>query len=189
MSLFLRLLGDEDKGAALLDAVRSVAAGEPDGRVFEVGPASFAQVPGAPFAYWVSEAVRSAFSCNSLFESDERVARQGGVNGNDFRWLRLWMEAPAAGSTQWSSVPMAKGGAFSPYYSDIYLVALWDPVRDTFFGFTGLPHRPSLQPASFPYYFRPGLTWPRRTQSGLALRAMPAGCIFADKGPAGMALT
>ncbi len=34
------------------------------------------------------------------------------------------------------------------------------------------------------FYFRPGLTWPRRTTSGLSLRAMPAGCIFADKGPA-----
>src|SRR5438045_1833349 len=39
-------------------------------------------------------------------------------------------------------------------------------------------------PASFEFYFRPGLTWPWRTQSGLALRVMPAGCIFADKGPA-----
>src|SRR5439155_19584337 len=34
------------------------------------------------------------------------------------------------------------------------------------------------------HYFRAGLTWPRRTQSGLSLRAMPAGCVFADKGPA-----
>jgi hypothetical protein len=33
------------------------------------------------------------------------------------------------------------------------------------------------------YYFRCGLTWPRRTQGGLSLRAMPAGCIFGDKGP------
>lgn len=37
------------------------------------------------------------------------------------------------------------------------------------------------------HYFRPGLTWPRRTQGGLGLRAMPAGCIFADKGPAAFA--
>ena len=36
----------------------------------------------------------------------------------------------------------------------------------------------------YSHYFRPGLTWPRRTQSGLGLRVMPKGCIFADKGPA-----
>lgn len=33
------------------------------------------------------------------------------------------------------------------------------------------------------HYFRPGLTWPRRT-GGLSFRALPAGCIFGDKGPA-----
>jgi hypothetical protein len=82
------------------------------------------------------------------------------------------------------AAPIAKGGNFSPYYSAIYLVALWDRETDTFFAFTGLPHRPSLQPASFDYYFRPGLTWSRRTSSGISLRAMPCGCIFADKGPA-----
>lgn len=33
-------------------------------------------------------------------------------------------------------------------------------------------------------FLRPGLTWPLRTQGGLSLRAMPAGCIFSHKGPA-----
>jgi hypothetical protein len=54
-SLFLRLLGEEDKGVALAEAVRSVAAGAANRRVFEVAPESFEQVPGTPFAYWVSE--------------------------------------------------------------------------------------------------------------------------------------
>ncbi|WP_200235161.1 hypothetical protein [Thiohalocapsa halophila] len=39
------LLEDDGKGAALLDAVRSVAAGEPDRRVLGVAPASFEQMP------------------------------------------------------------------------------------------------------------------------------------------------
>jgi hypothetical protein len=43
MSLFLRLLGEDDKGTALLRAVRAVAAGEGDARVFEVEPAVKAQ--------------------------------------------------------------------------------------------------------------------------------------------------
>ena len=53
MSLFFRLLGEEEKGAALAEAVRSVVVGEPDARVFEVAPESFVQVPGAPF-FWSS---------------------------------------------------------------------------------------------------------------------------------------
>ncbi len=34
------------------------------------------------------------------------------------------------------------------------------------------------------FYFRPGLTWPLRTQAGLSVRVMPAGCAFGHKGPA-----
>jgi hypothetical protein len=33
------------------------------------------------------------------------------------------------------------------------------------------------------YYFRPGLTWPLRT-NGLSFRVLPAGCLFGHKGPA-----
>ena len=38
--------------------------------------------------------------------------------------------------------------------------------------------------ANSDFFFRPGLTWPLRTTSGLGLRALPAGCIFGHKGPA-----
>jgi hypothetical protein len=183
VTLFLRLLEDEDKAEALCTALRAVAAGAADPRVFETDPEAFVQVPGAPFAYWVSDAIRKSFADLDPLETDTRVARQGGVNGDDFRWLRLWTEVSDAKDDRLAFVPMAKGGAFSIYYADIYLSALWEPDRNTFFAFVGLPHRPSLQPASFPYYFRPGLTWPRRT-NGLSFRAMPAGCLFADKGPA-----
>jgi hypothetical protein len=40
------------------------------------------------------------------------------------------------------------------------------------------------RPESVDDYFKPGLTWPRRTQRGFNLRVMPSGCVFADKGPA-----
>jgi len=83
----------------------------------------------------------------------------------------------------------AKGGAFSPFYADIYLAVNW------------LNDAHELEAAllrKYPYlgdtanwvlhrecnYHHPGLTWPRRTTSKLSLRAMPKGCIFADKGPA-----
>ncbi|MBP7650403.1 MAG: hypothetical protein KA744_11200, partial [Phenylobacterium sp.] len=185
MSLFLRLLGEEHKGAGLEAAIRSVAAGELDGRVFVVEPDSFEQVPGAPFAYWVSEATRRVFQALPAFEQGDRYARRGPSTCDDFRYLRLWFEAPAErehGLGLWCD--FSKGGAYSPFYSEIHLLVEWEPRRRTFFGFFGRPGRLIEKPESLDYFFRPGLTWPRRTQSGLALRAMPAGCIFADKGPA-----
>jgi hypothetical protein len=182
-ALFLRLLEDDDKAKALFNAICNRNHEWTQGRKsFDVDPNSFSSVPRTPFAYWVSEQLRCLFRTLPPFETEGRAARQGGINGDDFRWLRLWTETTQIEPSR--SIPTAKGGKFSKYYADLPLCARWDCGRDTFMAFTGLPHRPSLKPASFDFYFRPGLTWPRRTQGGFSLRVMPAGCIFADKGPA-----
>lgn len=179
-TIFFRVLEAVDKAAALRTAIDHPA--EATGRQrFEVETSSFAAVPSSPFAYWVSERLRRLFVDLPPFESEGRVARQGGVTGDDFRWLRIWLETgphPDIGR----HVPIAKGGSFSPFYADLSLQASWDSARDTFWSFTGLPHRPSLKPASFSFYFRPGLTWPLRT-NGLSVRVLPPGCIFSHKGP------
>ena len=76
-----------------------------------------------------------------------------------------------------------KGGDYSPYYFDIHLVADWDADRQTYRGFHGRPGRPTERPSNYQYFFRPGLSWPLRTQRGLALRVLPSSCIFSHKGP------
>lgn len=187
MTTFLRLLNDKDKGAALEEVVGgqwSVVGFDP--RRFEVDPASFGQIPGAPFAYWVGDVVRGLFKKLPAFESEIRTAQHGGSTKDDFRFLRTWWESRRFGD-KWFM--FAKGGNYSPFYADIYLAVNWGAdARELE---AALLHK-------YPYlgdtanwvlhrecnYLRPGLTWPRRTQGGLSLRAMPAGCIFADKGPA-----
>jgi len=167
MTTFLRLLADKDKQNALASAIRS--GGD---SVFEVDPTSFCQVPGAPFAYWVSEPVREVFRRLPAFENSERSARQGLATADDFRFVWDWWEVL---SNRWFS--LAKGGAYSPYYADVHLVVNWSSDGDELATFAGSVVR------NPDYYFRPGLTWPRRTSSGISLRALPANCIFADKGP------
>jgi hypothetical protein len=184
MSLFLRLLEDDDKAAALREALDAVATGRPDPRVFEADPEAFREVPGAPFAYWVNDAVRASFRRLPALEAQGRTARRGPSTCDDVRYLRCFWEVDeqlthALGV--WHS--FAKDGAFSPYYADIHLLVDWEPRRQTFLGFFGRPGREIEKPESVDHFFRPGLTWPRRT-NGLSFRAMPAGCIFADKGPA-----
>ncbi|WP_213286693.1 hypothetical protein [Bradyrhizobium sp. sGM-13] len=183
MTTFLRLLADKDKASSLLATCKALRTNSDSAGLFEVSPESFRAVPGAPFAYWVSEAVRQVFANLPALENEENVARQGGVNGDDFRWLRLWLEQSNQPDGKCTYVPVAKGGAFGTFYGDLHLVARWNVDLRTFHSFNGLPHRPSLLPASAEFYFRPGLTWPRRT-NGLSFRMMPRGCIFADKGPA-----
>ena len=182
MSLFFRLLGEEEKGAALAEAVRSVVVGEPDARVFEVAPESFEKVPGAPFSYWVSERIRLLFGSHPPFEHFGRIVRQGGVTGDDTRYLRLYWEVRAQRShsgLRW--VPFAKGGAISPWYTDYTVVVGWDETRGTFFGYTGLLHRPSERPSSADHYFRAGLTWPLRA-ARFAPVPLPRDSIFSIRG-------
>ncbi|MFN3842711.1 MAG: type II restriction endonuclease subunit M [Rehaibacterium terrae] len=177
MTTFLRLLAENDKREALATACTCLRAGEPDPRVFDVAPIAFDAVPGKPFAYWVSDAVRQTFQRLPPFESEGRTVRVGLQTGDDFRFVRAWWEVHPGGTAgQW--FPFAKGGAYSPFYADVYLVVNWARDGAEMDAFSGSVIR------NPDYYFRPGLTWPRRTQGGLSLRAMPQGCIFADKGPA-----
>jgi len=191
-TIFLRLMEApvEDKPAALLETV--AALHDPGNSqqglqhlVFERDPAAFRGVPGSPFAYWVTDRVRKLFQSCMQFEADGRTVKQGLATADDFRFLRAWWEVQQG--DHWFS--FAKGGAFSQFYADIYLCVNW--------GVSGLEIKNNLnaqgtvrsnvwmlRDTAANCFGRCGLTWPRRTQSGLGMRVMPSGSIFADKGPA-----
>ncbi len=186
MTFFFRLLETDDKGTALNQAIQQLAQKQPNPNTFAVEPESFQQVPGAPFAYWVSEGVLSLFR---FFKpvSQTAITQHGASSKDDFRFLRVFWESNQDSSRKW--FPFAKGGSYSTFYADVYLVINWAddakeleaailkkyPYLGTNAGW--VLHRECL-------YFHPGLTYPRRTSSGLSVRVMPKDCIFADKGPA-----
>ena len=187
MTIFFRLtdICTEAKAAALQELVRAANGVHQDtvlsGQTFEKHPSEFSMIPGAPLAYWAPD------KCLKLFAIEPDPQRVQIVSTNplnaDFRYARAWWEpAQAALGSYWR--PWAKGGSYSPYYYDIHTVIAWDDSRLSYHGFLGTENRPLERPASVQHFFRPGLTWPRRTQSGLGVRVMPAGCVFADKGPA-----
>lgn len=202
-TVFIRLLADDDKENALNNAIASFHdSSSGNSKIYTVNPESFRQVPGSPFAYWVSDRIRQLFTELPSFESEGRVVRQGLATGDDFRFIRLWWEVVpekiVTGTTettqeefrqqtfegkQW--VPFAKGGEYSPYYADMHLIINWEKDGDEIKTFKN-PQTGKLfsRPQNTDFYFRMGLTYPRRTQKGLNIRVYPAGCIFADKGPA-----
>lgn len=184
MSLFLRLLSEEDKAAALLEVCGQQRAGGSDARIFEVVSEAFDPVPGKPFAYWVSEAVRETFQRLPPFQSSGRTVRQGLATADDFRFVRVWWEIKG-GVGEWPL--FAKGGSYSPFYSDVYLCVNWNKNGNEIKN--NLNDKGSvrsnvwmLRDTAANFFFRPGLTWPRRTQQ-FGVRVMPKGAIFADKGP------
>src|SRR5271166_3494469 len=160
-TVFFRVLEVDDKATALKAATEQSTSTQGPQR-FEVDPRSFAQVPGSPFSYWISDRIRSLFKSYPPFEENDRIVRQGGVTGNDARFLRAsWEIAATKRETALHWFPFAKGGNVSPWYADYPVVVAWDD-RDTFFGYTGLLHRPTEKPSSSDHYFRAGLTWPLR---------------------------
>jgi hypothetical protein len=180
ITVFLRVLEElNDKESALKSAIRNPQAALGRQR-FDVDVNSFAAVPRSPFAYWVSDRLRGLFKALPLFETEGRTAKQGLATADDFRFVRSWWAVPPRriGLADGIWFPFAKGGKVSPFYADIYLMVNWDAKGEALDSFDGsVVRNPS-------FFFRPGLTWPRRTKSELSFRAMPAGCIFADKGPA-----
>ena len=183
MTIFLRLVSENDKAAALRKSCSAVRASMDDARVYPLDAEFFHEVPGAPFAYWISNGIRSLFKAFSKFERGSRIVRQGGVTGNDERYLRLWWETSDRHSTHphWRWVTFAKGGSFSRWYSDYAINVVWDFDRGTFGGFTGLLHRPSEKPSSADHYFKGGLTWPLRA-SHFTPVPLPKGAVFSIRG-------
>lgn len=186
MSTFLRLLTESGKAEALVAACNHVRMGESDPRCFEVTSESFDLVPAKPFAYWAGKNALDAFGKFSAIEKTV-LATSGTGTLDDFRFLRCWWES--SDKNRW--IPFAKGGAYSPIYYDHHLMVCWandgaEMKEWIIYRYGGGHWARNIR--STEHYFRPGLTWPRRTQGGLSLRAMPAGCIFADKGPAAFVL-
>lgn len=184
MTHFLRLLSEIDKASSLQVSCMKIRSGTADKRCFEVDSKSFDSVPGKPFAYWVSESVRGLFDKFDAIESHERTARQGLATAEDFRFVRAWWESQGSG---W--LGFAKGGAYSPYYSDVYLLVNWsDEGSEIKAGickrYPYLNGNSDFVAKNTQFYTRAGLTWSLRSQIGLGIRAMPGGCVFGHKGPA-----
>lgn len=201
-AVFFRLTNEDDKGAALADVVVAYRADACHPLLFMVDPERFRKVPGTPFAYWVSEQIRDLFVTLPPFEEEGRTAVVGLQTSDDSRFLRLWWEvspervvtgtadmqpeafiAKTFSSRAW--VPFAKGGEYSPYYSDLHLIVDWEKNGQRMKDWNARLYDNSgwsRNIRSTDCYFRSGLTWPLRTD-GLSFRTVPSGCIFSHKGP------
>lgn len=206
-TIFFRLLDVDvnDKGTALEMRIAALNHEPPPGRAvkpeavgqtFTADPTDFSKVPKSPFAYWVGESIRRLFVEMPSLEERGVSVQHGASTKRDFRFLRLWWEVPphtigsSAEDTYESRpwIPFAKGGAYSLYYSDIHLLVDWtdEAKKIEKYVLNRYPYLKGnaswiLHPEND--YFKPGLTWTRRTSSNFSARALPNGCVFADKGP------
>lgn len=185
---FIRLLKDTDRPAALAQATGNRRASITDERVFTIELHDLHAIPGSPLAYWMSDSIRRLFTDLPALEGSGADARVGLQTGDDFRFVRAFWEVDpervghssdeTSRGRRW--VPFAKGGEYSPYWADVHLLVDWENDGERIRDYEG------SRPQNSQFYFRPGLTWPRRTNSGLGLRLLPSGTAFADKGSAAL---
>ena len=178
MTTFLRLLEDKDKQSGLASAIRT--GGD---NVFEVDPSSFFQVPGTPFAYWVSEAVRQTFRRFPAFDGADRAVKQGLATADDFRFVRIWWEILPNGQ-RWYG--FAKGGAFSRFYADMPVVVKWESdgaeIKNNLNEKGGIRSNVwMLRDTATNYFLQPGMTWPLRGIT-FSSQVVPKGCVFSVAG-------
>ena len=159
-----------------LEFVRSLTDPRRGGRA-DVALRDFATIDASPLAYDRLALLGALFRENSKLDPSFGTAVQGLATADDGRFVRCWWEVKAPGenrSARWR--PFAKGGSYSRFFADVYLVVAWSHADISVMEGSGRVQNTD-------YYFRAGLTWPRRTQRGFSLRRLPAGCVFADKGP------
>jgi hypothetical protein len=179
------LLARDDKEATLRSAIATANREELAAHVFHVDPSSFRQVPGSPFAYWVSEQVRSIFLQFPSFESEEmgRTTRCGLGTLDVFRFVRLrWEVVSSHIGSQWATY--FHGGSSSPIYEEFPQLVQW--AHDGQELKTYVEEKvgsASRKVQGQDHYYLPGMVFPRRSKV-FSPKAMPAGGIYSDGGQA-----
>lgn len=176
-SLFLRLLGKEDREARFAATIEELREGKTPAVVFATPQSEFEKLPYAVFGYWCSPELRNAFVDLPKLEENVAHVRVGLQTSDDFRFLRLRWEVAASEIGEHHWLPFAKGGEYSPFHDDVHLVVKWEKGKGALIAFAGSVIRNSQD------YMKPGLTYPLRTNKRFSPRTMPANGAFSNKGP------
>ncbi len=146
----------------------------------------FGIMPQARILYDLPTQVLALMSDGPRFEPTGGTAREGMKSFDNFRFVRLWWEVPLGDVGEGHRWPwLAKGGSHGFFAPDVHLVlnlskhgAELQQVNLRLNGTTAQVRQAS------DYWYRPGATYSRRSARGFSARALPAGCVFTDKGPA-----
>lgn len=157
-----------------------------------IATSEFAKIPGAPIAYWLSDAMRATFRSFPALSSRSRSAI-GMVTGKNALYVRQWWEVAEsltcldaksrdeAAETGRKWFPYAKGGEFRRWGGNLDSVVDWQH--------DGLRLQTTLAPSGSRIWahnfnldriFRPGIAWTVVTSGAQSFRHVPAGSLFAD---------
>jgi len=157
---------------------------------YRVDQHDFAQIPGSPIVYWLSEAMLKTFKQGKTLE-DVSQPRVGLQTGNNNRFVREWWEvsgrkisfncASQEEATQSGAkwFPYNKGGDFRKWYGNQEHVVNWehDGLEIREFG-TENGGRPRSRAQNTESYFRESISWSKISSGSPAFRYFPSGFIY-----------
>lgn len=148
---------------------------------------TFRQIPGAPIAYWASDALLDSFATSSSLV-DIAKPRQGLATGDNDSFLRDWWEvafdklgrgmssAMLAKESGCTWFPCNKGGGYRRRYGFNSVVIDWKDDGRRLKEFPGSVIRnPS-------YYFSEGMSWGTISSAKMSMRWSPVGAISEHAG-------
>lgn len=149
---------------------------------YRISRSAMRLLPKSTILYQLPEAVFESLQSDNRLEPRYATAREGGKTFDNERFLRLrWEVSPS--EPGW--VTYAKGGAYAFGVSPPTLVVNWRhdgaelrAVNQRLNGSTSQVRQASK------YWYRPGVTYSKRSSRGFSARLMPEGTIFSSKGPA-----
>ncbi len=148
---------------------------------------NFSKIPGAPVAYWVSEAHFSLFFEHKALSNYADI-KQGMKTADNNRFLRFWFEisrynfcintlnrdTALSSGKKW--FPYNKGGDYRKWYGNQEYVVNWEQDGSAVKAF------PNSVIRNESYYFREGLTWSLISSSKFGIRYTSTGAIFDGNG-------
>lgn len=157
---------------------------------FRASAADFANIPGRPIAYWISDRVRKSFeSGRALKEVGD--TRQGMATSDNNRFLRFWAEVSFSKSNRSASnrdealasqkkwFPYNKGGDFRKWYGNSEFFVNWENDGQELLAYaSSLYGSPTRTIKSISEYFKPSVSWSKISSGNLAMRFYPEGYLF-----------
>lgn len=179
---YVRLVGgrtEAEKSRMLLSA-----ATNGDGSLYWSSGETFSQIPGSPIVYWLSPAVRRAFTLGRPL-GEVAELREGLSSSDADRFVRHWWEvsgrlrvldAPTPAAAKDSGAkwfPFNKGGDFRKWYGNHEYVINWQNG-----GAEIMAERPKSTVRSPQFYFRPCVSWSKISTGSPAFRSYPHGFVL-----------
>jgi len=181
-SLFLNLNNENNKQNILNNLVKNIILGEPEKTIFCRSSIFLKNLPGNRFSYSAPNSLVSLFSKYDKLDPNFGSVLKGLITGNDERYVRQWFECPNNEiETIWKR--FHKGGDYSPFYSDIFLVVFWGKNGNVLKADAATKYGNSSRTIkNEKYYGIPGIGW-SVNNSGFGAKAISSKSLFADIGP------